>query len=369
MSARDRKKVFFLLPTLFQGGGERVVSELSLHLAKRYEVVIALFDEKVSYPYGGRIVSLNTSLSANLVAGIFLFAVRLVRLRSLLKKEQPDFVVSLGASANVLSLLVAKNPVVRVDMFISEGRKGFRGAIFKMLVRLLFPRAGRIVAVSADIAQDLVLTFGLPAEKIQVIHNPVNIEKVRRLAKEPIPTEYESLFQHPVIITMGRLKEQKGHRHLLSAFALVKKQVPDVALVILGEGPMRPALERQAETLGIAKDVHLLGWQQNPFPFLAGARVFALSSLWEGLPDVLLEAMVCGLPIVSTDCKSGPREILQEGACGILIPVRDADALAQAIVRVLRDPAFARSIALKAKERAEDFRIEALLGKWYTIFQ
>src|SRR3989344_809771 len=366
--SRDRKKILFLIPTLFHGGGERVVSELSLHLSTRLDTVIALFDEKISYPFGGRIVSLRTPLSPNLFLGAYLFAVRLLRLHSLLKEEQPDFVVSLGASANILGLLTAKNPIVRVDMFISEGRKGFQGAIFKMLVRLLFPRAGRIVAVSHDIAQDLISTFRLPADKVQVIHNPIDIEKISRLSKEPIAQEYERLFQHPVVMTMGRLREQKGYQYLLSAFALVKKDVSEAKLVILGEGPLRVALEQQATTLGVAEYVHLLGWQQNPFPFLARARVFALSSLWEGLPDVLLEAMACGLPIVSTDCKSGPREILGS-LYGVLVPVKNEPLLAQAIVRVLRDPAFAQSIALKAKERAEDFRIEALLEEWYTIFQ
>ena len=366
--SRDRKKILFLIPTLFHGGGERVVSELSLHLSTRLDTVIALFDEKISYPFGGRIVSLRTPLSPNLFLGAYLFAVRLLRLHSLLKEEQPDFVVSLGASANILSLLAAKNPIVRVDMFISEGRKGFHGTIFRMLVRLLFPRAGRIVAVSQDIAQDLVSTFRLPAEKIRVIHNPVDIEKISRLSREPIAQEYEQLFQHPVVIAMGRLKEQKGHRYLLSAFALAKKEVPEAKLVILGEGPLRSSLERQATTLGIAEDVHFLGWQENPFSFLKKSRVFVLSSLWEGLPDVLLEAMACELPIVSTDCKSGPREILGS-LYGVLVPVKNEPLLAQAIVRVLRDPAFAQSIALKAKERAEDFRIEALLEEWYTIFQ
>ena len=118
--SRDRKKILFLIPTLFHGGGERVVSELSLHLSTRLDTVIALFDEKISYPFGGRIVSLRTPLSPNLFLGAYLFAVRLLRLHSLLKEEQPDFVVSLGASANILSLLAAKNPIVRVDMFISE---------------------------------------------------------------------------------------------------------------------------------------------------------------------------------------------------------------------------------------------------------
>lgn len=362
------KKVIFLLPTLFQGGGERVVSELSLNFPEHIEIVIVLYEEKITYPYRGRIISLGVPLTANFFLSIFYFFVRLYRFKRVLVKEKPDYVISLAASCNIMSLISGNNPIVRVDMFISESRKGLKGWFFKFLLRKLAFRATKFIPVAQSIGKDLIETFHIPENKVQVIHNPVDIEKIRRRSQEPMDGKYEEIFQHPVVITMGRLKEQKGHLYLLSAFALVKKEVPEAKLVILGEGPLRAALERQATTLGIAEDVHFLNWQENPFPFLKKSRVFVLSSLWEGLPDVLLEAMVCGLPIVSTDCKSGPREILGS-SCGVLVPVKNEEALAQAIVRVLRDSAFAQGIALKAKERAEDFRIEALLEEWYTIFQ
>jgi glycosyltransferase involved in cell wall biosynthesis len=382
MDVTKKKKIIFLLPTLFQGGGERVVSELSLCFSSRMEVVIVVFEEKITYPFGGRIVSLGVPLSTNLIAGAYLFFIRLLRLCRVLAKEKPDYVISLAASANILSLLAAKNPIVHVDIFISEARKGFRGAVFKMLVRFLFPRAGRIVAVSQDIAQDLVSTFRIPAEKIQVIHNPIDIAKIEKRGQESLQPHYEEIFQHPVVITMGRLRPQKGQWHLIRAFAEVKKSIKDAKLILLGEGPLQKELKDLTKKLGVQSDVYFLGWQENPFAFLKRSNVFVLSSLWEGLPDVLLEALACGLPAVSFDCRSGPREILapstdtkkqinaiEYGNYGVLVPIKNEKLLAESIKKVLSEPGFALEFSGRAQKRARDFDIQTIMPQWNFLYE
>lgn len=359
-----------------------MVSELSQNMPERIETVIILFEDKISYPYKGRVISLRVPLTANMFLGACYFFLRLYRFKKVLLRERPDYVISLGASPNLISLLAGIRPIVRVDMFISEGRKGLKGWIFKFLLRRLAHRAMKIIAVSRAIAKDMVRTFGMAPENVQVIYNPLDIAKAERLSKEPLLKQYQDIFQHPVIITMGRLKPQKGQEYLIRAFAKVKKTMPTAKLVLLGEGPLREPLEELAKQFSLQKDIHFLGWQDNPFSFLLRAKMFVLSSLCEGLPDVLLEAMACQLPIVSFDCRSGPREIIapltdydieasamEVTEYGILVPVRDEDILAAAIIKVGSDRAFAEKIGRNARKRAEDFSIKHLIKEWDVLLQ
>ena len=385
-----KKKLFILLPTFFQGGGERVVSELSLNFPEQIETTIVLFEEKISYPYKGKIISLGLPLSQNIFLRVCYFFLRLLKFRKLVAKEQPDTVMSLGASANAISLLTKKRPIVRVDMFLSESRKDIRGLPFRLFVRFFFHRAEKIIAVSRAIARDLSTYFAIPQEKIQVIYNPVDVEKVKKLSQESMSEGYTEMFKGPVVITMGRLREQKGQWHLIRAFKKVKEAIPNARLIILGDGPLRSYLEE----LGKDKSIYFLGWQQNPFPFLLRAKLFVLSSLWEGLPDVLLEAIACGLPVISTDCKSGPREILapltdisteakviEMGEYGILTPVCDRKLwgakdplteeekmLAEAMRLVLSDEKQQRELSRKSQERAADFDIKKIIHKWDFLY-
>ncbi|MBI4122947.1 MAG: glycosyltransferase [Parcubacteria group bacterium] len=373
----QKKKILFLIPTLFRGGAERVISEVSLALPESMEPVIVVFEKKISYPYRGKLISLDSPISKNLFSRFFRFFVRWLRFLKVLAQEKPDCVVSAGASANAISILAHPRSVVRVDMHISGSRKGWRQLPFKLFVRFFFKKAHLLVAVSKAIALDLEKNFRIPAEKIRVIYNPVNVAKLQALAQEPLGPEYESLFASPVIIAMGRLEKQKAHGKLLRAFTQVKKKIPQAQLVLLGEGSLKDSLQELSHELGIQDSVHFLGWQENPFRFLARAKVFALSSLWEGLPDVLLEALACGLPIVSFDCKSGPREILapstpitkqatgiEAGEYGLLVQATDEELLAKAIADLLTDSVQLAELSRKARQRAFDFDIKKVLAQW-----
>ena len=376
------KKVLFLIPTLFRGGAERVISEVSLALPESIEPVIVVFEKKISFPYRGKLVSLDSPISKNLFLRFFRFFVRWLKFLKVLASEKPDCVVSAGASANAISILAHPRPVVRVDMHISGSRKGWRQLPFKLFVRFFFKKAHLLVAVSKAIALDLEKNFRIPPEKIRVIYNPVNVKKLQALAQEPLDPEYESLFACPVIIAMGRLERQKGHQYLLRAFTQVKKKIPQAQLVLLGEGSLKGSLQELSHELGIQDSVHFLGWQENPFRFLARAKVFALSSIFEGLPDVLLEALACQLPIVSFDCKSGPREVLspmsningvasdvEKAPYGILVPPNNEALLAQALLQVLQNEVLQQRYRQLARERAQDFDISVVLPQWHFLFK
>jgi len=191
-----------------------------------------------------------------------------------------------------------------------------------------------IVAVSHGVAEDFARSFNIALRKIQVIYNPIVDEELLKKAEEPLDHPWFQKGEPPVILAAGRLHVQKDFPTLLRAFALVRREIPS-RLVILGEGEKRKELEELAQELGIREHLDLPGFVENPYKYMKRAAVFVLSSQWEGLPTVLVEAMACGCPVVSTDCPSGPREILENGKWGKLVPPGDPVKLAEAIKEVL----------------------------------
>lgn len=372
------KKIIFLIPTLSIGGGERVVSELSLNLPESIDKIIVLFKKEISYSYKGKIVSLDISISSkNSFLKIYYYFLGLLRFRKIVKVEKPDYVISFGHIANIINILSGSRSLVRVDNFYSSSCYGFGGNIYKFLIKFLFNKANIIVNVSKESAQDLIKNFGVKKEKIKVIYNPLNVKEIEKLAKEPLEKKYQEIFKNPVIINMGRLNRQKGQRHLIEAFKNIKSEIKDIKLVILGKGELEDSLKDLCEKLGLKDDVYFLGWQNNPFKFLSKSKLFILSSLWEGLPYVLLEAMACRLPIVSFDCKSGPREILAPNAdfsyqaenieyaeYGILVEKENKELLSQAAIKLLLDENLLKKYKAKSKERALDFDIKKIIKEW-----
>lgn len=204
-------------------------------------------------------------------------------------------------------------------------------------MRWLYPQVDRIVAVSQGVAEDAVKLTGLPEQRVSVVRNPVITPRMLALAQEPVFHPWFNDNGPPIILGVGRLTRQKDFPTLLRAFAIVLKQQP-ARLVILGEGRQRHSLQAQAAHLGITDVVEFPGFVSNPYAYMAKAAVFVLSSLWEGSPNVLTEALALGTPVVATDCPSGPREILDQGRYGPLVAVGDVGDLAQSILRVLKSP-------------------------------
>jgi glycosyltransferase involved in cell wall biosynthesis len=206
-----------------------------------------------------------------------------------------------------------------------------------ILARHSYAWADGIIAVSSGVADDLARVARLPRERIEVVHNPVVDRELPSKRKAPLDHPWFADGQPPVVLGLGRLKKQKDFPTLLRAFARLRS-TREARLVILGEGKQEQSIRSLARSLGIAKDVDLPGFDPNPFRYLARAACFVLSSAWEGLPRVLIEALACGCPVVSTDCPSGPHEILEGGRYGPLVPVGDERAMANAIAQVLDHP-------------------------------
>jgi glycosyltransferase involved in cell wall biosynthesis len=234
------------------------------------------------------------------------------------------------------------------------------------LARQWYPRAAGIVAVSRGVAEDFVSLTGVPRERVKVIHSPVDAEQVRALAAEPVGEPWFAPGEPPVVLGVGRLAPAKDFATLLRAFSLLREKRP-ARLLLLGEGPERERLALLARELGVAHDVRFQGFTRNPFAYMARASVLASSSLYEGLANVLREALVCGCPVVATDCPSGSAEALGGGALGKLVPVGDARALADALEQTLAArPAraeLARRSSLVAGEDGVGRYLDLLLGR------
>ncbi len=246
-----------------------------------------------------------------------------------------------------------------LSTYAQQGVKA-RKRLVPELVRYFYPWADEIVAVSQGVAEDLAQTAGLPAERITTIYNPVVTPELQAQAQAPLDHPWFAPDAPPVVLGVGRLHYQKDFPTLLRAFARVRA-VRAVRLVILGEGEQRAALQQLVTELGLAADVALPGFDLNPFAYMARAAVFVLSSVYEGLPGALIQALACGCPVVSTDCPSGPAEILANGAYGPLVPVGDEEALAQAMLAVLAHPPDAARLRQRAAEFSLDRAVERYL--------
>jgi glycosyltransferase involved in cell wall biosynthesis len=371
-------KIIFLIPTLSIGGGERVVSELSLNLPESVERTIILFKNEISYPYKGKIASIDINFSSkNIFVKIYRYFLGLLKFRRIVKKEKPDYIISFSHPANIINILSGARAIVRVEGFLSKSCYDLGGKIYKFFVKRFFNRAHMVIDVSKESARDLLEKFGLKEGKIKVIYNPLNLSEIKKLSKEPLEMKYREIFKNPVIINMGRLTKQKGQQLLLEAFKDIKKKVKDAKLVILGQGDLEKSLKNLSKKMDIDKDIYFLGWQKNPFKFLLRSKVFVLSSLWEGLPYALMEAMACSLPIVSFDCRSGPREILspetdfsieakdiEYSKYGILVKSGDTNLLSQAVIKVLSSKNLQKKLKEDSKKRALDFDIKNIIKEW-----
>lgn len=324
-----QKRLAFFVPSMRGGGAERVTLNLARGVAERgYAVDLVLAQAEGPFlaevPESVRVVDLKASR-------VLLSLPALVRY---LRRERPEAMLSAMCHANIVALWAQRLAGVPMRMVVSEritlSRSAQRGRLMPQLIRHFYLWADGIVAVSKGVADDLAQVAGIPRQRIQVIYNPVVTPELWQKAQAPLEHPWFKPGQPPALLAVGRLSPQKDFPTLIQAFARVRQACP-ARLLILGEGEERPGLEALVRQLGLERDVSLPGFVTNPYAYMARASLFVLSSRWEGLPGVLIEALYCGAPLIATDCPSGPREILRDGQYGQLVPVGNATALARAI--------------------------------------
>jgi glycosyltransferase involved in cell wall biosynthesis len=229
------------------------------------------------------------------------------------------------------------------------------------LARRFYPWADWVIGNSQGVSDDLSRMIGLPRERIKVLYNPVVTPEVMAKAQAPLDHPWFKAGAPPVVLAVGRLTKQKDFPTLLQAFARVR-QNRSCRLMILGEGPDRPALESLVRQQGFASDVALPGFVGNPYAYMSRASLYVLSSQWEGLPTVLIEALYCGPPVVATDCPSGPREILADGKHGALVPVGDVPALTQAM-----DAALAGKTPIPTEASWQPYAVDTVVDQYLAL--
>ncbi|MBA3374733.1 MAG: glycosyltransferase [Actinobacteria bacterium] len=333
-SARSsRKRLAVFAPSMVGGGAERGALKLAEGLAERgYDVDLVLAAAKGSrlteIPPSVRLVDLDARRVLTSLPGLARY----------LRREKPHAFASVLDHTNVVALWarkVARYPgrVVVIEQntlsMAAAHATSRRTRMMPFFVKHFYPWADYVVGVSSGVADDLERMVKLDPHKVRVIFNPIVTDDLGEKARAPVDHPWFA-GDSSVFVAAGRLRPQKDFPTLFRAFAKLRSR-RSARLVVLGEGPERENLEALIENLDIGSDVQLLGAKSNPYAYMARSVAFVLSSRWEGLPTVLVEALRCGVPVIATDCPSGSREILADGRYGTLVPVGDVDALALAM--------------------------------------
>jgi glycosyltransferase involved in cell wall biosynthesis len=410
------QNVLFFIFRLHGGGAERVVSNLSMDFAGKFNLKIAVFDElDQTYPHKGELIRIKVPFSANPATNNwFARAIRLWvltrKLREIKKNHRIDTTVSFGEQANIINILTKGNrkTILSVRTLLSnEILNTPKMNVLRSFIRVLYNRAHHIIVPSKVAGQDLVKYFRVLPGKIKVIYNYIDQEKISCLSQEKIGDPFLSeLFGQPVLLNVGRITPAKGQWLLLEMMEKIKDRYPGWKLVIIGGAEkgekMNDQLIARAQQLGLRiyvgspeqrgsldYDVYLLGFQANPYRYMRQSRVLLFPSVFEGFPNTILEAMQTGLPVISADCHSGPREIMAPASdlakkirtaestpYGILcpaLPVADIQVTVppeitaewtRALFMLVDDKELAQDLVRNGHGRVKDFDRENILRQW-----
>ncbi|HOL13815.1 MAG TPA: glycosyltransferase [Bacillota bacterium] len=364
MNLKNPLTVALFMPNLQGGGAERVMANIAKGLSNnglKVDFVLAKAEGPYleSLPNSIHVIDLKRERTKETI----------VPLSRYLKERKPEVLISALHQANLAAILANSLASFKGRIFISvhsqmskeiEYTKGLNRTLVPFLAKIFYPKAEKIICVSYGIAKELINTYHLPKDKVQVIYNPVVTADIFEKAEKPIDHPWFQLGQPPVILGAGRLTPAKDFGTLIKAFDIVRKVRP-ARLLILGEGPERENLEGLIKDLNLENDVAMPGFVENPYKYMKSSAVFVLSSRWEGLPTVLIEALAVGVPVVSTNCPSGPAEILENGKWGRLVPVGDPKALADAIIEAMDDERG------KGIERAKDFSLDKIVDQYLAL--
>ena len=367
---RDRPDIALLVPSFRGGGAEGATVRLANELARRGVGVDLLVLQSVG-PWRDQLspaVGQIDLKSRRALLGLWPLA-------RYLRRARPRVIMAGPYHVGVLSILARGLIRCRTAVVVLEhndlqaGRAyahGLRQRLMPLTLRLTYPWADRVLAVSKGAAASLARLAGMPPDRVGVLYNGVDARAIQDAARLPVDHPWLTEASIPVIMAAGRLAPQKGYPDLLRAFALLTQSVT-ARLLVMGDGQQRQELQHLAADLGLAGGVQFLPHHPNPYAYMARASLFVLSSHFEGFGVVLLEALACGTPVVSTDCPSGPSEVLGGGRYGLLVPVGKPEALAAAMLQVLTDPRLEQRLRQAGPVRAAEFSIERAADRFLEV--
>ncbi|OUJ19310.1 Glycosyltransferase, RfaG family [Methanonatronarchaeum thermophilum] len=351
----------------FAGGG---VSQVFLKIAKELskdmdvEIVTAIDNNSMKYEFVGDI-DVHTLKSSKVRYSVF-------KLARYLRDRKPEYLVSAMNQANVVALIASKMSRTPVKNIVSirnntsellKNENNLSSRVLPFFIKRTYRWADEIIPNSRGVARDISEISGIPVKEMKVIHNPVVDSDLQEKASEGVEHRFFK-SDKTVILGVGRLHRQKDFKTLIEAFKLLNHK-KESRLLILGEGEKRKELENLIQKLNLDKYVDMPGYAENPYKYMKNSTVFVLSSRWEGLPNVLIEAMATGTPVVSTDCLSGPSEILKNGEYGELVPVGDSEKLAKAILSTLENPTEEQKLI----RRSNDFNAKKCINQFKELIK
>jgi glycosyltransferase involved in cell wall biosynthesis len=385
-------KVCFIVRSFNQGGAERVVSRLSSELVSSTDLYILTFQSsEKSYNFSGKIIDLNIPATRNIVKKFHNLVKRIKQIRYYKKSYKFDTVISfttLPNFINVLTKLKFQKTIISIRNVIND-----HGFFKRLAYKWLFSNTNLVIAVSEELKFDILKSYNNVKDVI-CIQNPYNFKEIQLLSKEKLLDFEISEKEHGKvkIVSMGRISKQKGFWHLIKSFYLVVQQFPDIHLYIIGRDESYGKCQQLIENLHLGDHVTLLGPQINPFKFLDICDIYINTSLHEGFPNALVEAMICGNAVVSSACKTGPREILLENPnfeirqsevvfadYGILVPTftdienwesfidEDYSLLVDVITKLIKDKELLDEYKTKAQERAQMISSLDVVSKYLQV--
>jgi len=402
MVGKVDKKILIIISSLKKGGGAEKVAYTLSRLFKSYLKLEPYFLTFYKYNFQYKVNNnfcLNEKLSSSLFIKLFKLFFRAKKISEYSKNNNLKISVSFMEEANfpiiLAKMLFNKNFKIIISIHQSPSVYGF---FYNFLIKLLYPKADKIISVSKEIEQILIKNYNIPKEKIKTIYNPHLINEYQKLANEPLEEKYKKIFRDSFIfINIGRLTEAKGQWFLIRAFKKASERYPNAKVIILGEGELRKELEDLIKKLNLQDKVFILGRQENVFKFLKNSDCFIFSSLWEGFGNVLVEALSVNLPVISTDCKTGPREILcpeldiekeirypYYGKYGVLIKplprefifksleeeplIKEEELLSELMIKMIEDENL-RERYSNGLKRAKDFDVEKIVREWEAVIK
>lgn len=389
------KRVGLLLPTIKSGGAERVATRLSKLLSDTYEIYMILFEDTYqTYEFSGRLINLDIKAeTGNKFKQLFLPVKRAVKLKQVKEVYKLDVVISFMDSPNIVNLL-AKHPTCKAIVSVRNYDYKENSKLFDIAEKLLLKNADYVIPVSKVIKEVIGKRYGIAKDKIKEIYNPYSIDEIDKFTTEELDADIKNFMSDKFcFVTAGRHSYQKGFWHLLKAFNLANKKHQDIGLIILGRDAEQTPIFELIDMLGLSDKVKVVGYSDNPFKYIRHSDVYVLSSLFEGFPNSLVEAMACGCPVIAADCKSGPREILcrnaditkicndiELGEYGILVKPMEMNEswesltvteseteLSKAMQMMFENSLMRLTYAKKARERAMDFSYARCKGEYISV--
>jgi glycosyltransferase involved in cell wall biosynthesis len=398
-----RRKILLIIPELGLGGAQRSMSKLSLELSKLHDVWLVVFNSHASpqYPIGGNLIDLEVETGSTIGIKVRAFRERVKKLRTIKKDLAIDVSISFLEGADYVNVLSKVQDKVIISVRGSKKHddnitnKNFGRLRHLVLIPMLYKKADRIVAVNKGIADELAEVYKLK-QPVEVIRNYYDLDGIRELAADGNKGSIDFPGDYPVIITTGRLSREKGLLQLLEVFYLLKKDLPTVRWVIVGDGPLRQDMVMRCQQLGLSvaasqleqpnADVLMVGSQPNVFKYLRSADLYVMNSSNEGFPNGIAEAMICGVPVASSDCPYGPREILAPSLAfrqpidypyfcsgGVLLPIirtgEDVGLWKMTLLRLLLNESKLKELSQAGLKRIQDFGDSEMVHHWNSIIE